>query len=324
MKKIKCFIAGAKDQERQREILLSVLGKMQSKWDIMIESKSFLDFNGTLSSDGQQKDYNEYILSKADIVVFVFDHNVGDKTIEEFIIAYKGLLSNSHPDILVFCNNSLTGNANIIALNLMMNQLHQYYIEYYDDKDLKLVFSDEIDKYIRNRKELTFAKWIINDFFKSNRYIVIKNWLLVIFSVLLFCSIVSITVFSSNMKYSILSNHEYAVKYSKYDNKEILEYKIIKSTNNIVCVEKLINNTYRYLSWNISRGIQGEKDPSLIIENGEFKSGYYRFKRGAYLYMVPEDEGNQLLIMENNKILGNEDILDFNYSGIIEQANKSE
>ena len=38
--------------------------------------------------------------------------------------------------------------------------------------------------------------------------------------------------------------------------------------------------------------------------------------------MVPEDEGNQLLIMEKDKIIGNEDILDFNYCGLIEQAHR--
>lgn len=322
MKKIRCFIAGAKDQERQREILTSVLGKMQSKWDVMFESRSFLDFNGTLSSDGQQKDYNEYILSKADLVIFVFDHNVGDKTIEEFIIAYKGLLSNSHPDILVFCNSLLKCNANIKALNLMMNQLKQYYIEYNDDKDLKLFFSDEIDKYIRNRKNSTLTKWIVKDFFNSNRYTVMKNRLLIILSILLFCSVVCLGVISGFSDCNT-SNDVENVKYSIYDNMEILEVKTIKSTNNIVCIEKLPNNTYRYLSWNISRGTQGKKDPSLIIEKGEYKSGYYRFKKGSYLYLVPEYEGNQLLIMENDKILGNEDILDFNYRGVIEQSHKN-
>lgn len=319
MKKIKCFIAGAKDQERQREILISVLGKMQSKWDIMFESRSFLDFNGTLSSDGQQKDYNEYILSKADLVVFVFDHNVGDKTIEEFIIAYKGLLSNSHPDILVFCNSSLIGNANIIALNLMMNQLHQYYIEYNDDKDLKLAFSDEIDKYVRRRRESTLVKWIVEDFFNSNRYTTVKNKLLIVFSVLLLCSIICLSSISIKSNYNPAIN----IKYSIYDNIEIIDFKIIKSTNNIICVEKLTNDIYRYLSWNISRGIQGKKEPSLIIEKGELKNGYYRFKKGVYLYLVPEEKGNQLIIMENDKILGHEDILDFDYCGVIEQAHRN-
>lgn len=323
MKIIRCFIAGAKDQESQRDILTSVLGKMQSKWNIMFESRSFLDFNGTLSSDGQQKDYNEYILFKADLVVFIFDHNVGDKTIEEFIIAYKGLLSNNHPDILVFCNSSLTENSNIKALNLMMNQLHQYYIEYKDDKDLKHIFSDEIDKYIKYRKERTLPEWIIKEFLNSNRYAAIKNQLLIIFSILLLCFIIYIGCTSGFSDSKQTKTEEMAtVIHSIYDNIKIIDSKTIMTTNNIVCIEKLSSNTYRYLSWNISRGTQGKKEPSLIIEKGEYKNGYYRFKKGAYLYLVPKDEGNQLLIMENDKILGNEDIIDFNYTGIIEQANK--
>ena len=58
MKRIKCFIAGSKNQERQREILLSVFSNMQTKWNVMFETKSFLNFNGTLSSDGQQNIIN--------------------------------------------------------------------------------------------------------------------------------------------------------------------------------------------------------------------------------------------------------------------------
>ena len=164
MKKIRCFVAGAKDQERQREILTSVLGNMQTKWNVMFETKSFVDFNGTLSSDGQQKDYNKYIMSKADIVVFVFDHNVGEKTIEEFVVAYKGLLSRNHPDILVFCNSAVKNDLNIQAMSLMLNQLKQYYIEYSTDKDLKHLFSEEIDKYIKRKKDKTFT-----DFYTSQR-----------------------------------------------------------------------------------------------------------------------------------------------------------
>ena len=135
MKRIKCFIAGSKNQERQREILLSVFSNMQTKWNVMFETKSFLNFNGTLSSDGQQKDYNKYISLKADLIIFVFDNNVGDKTIEEFVVAYKSLLLRRHPDILVFCNEAITDDLNIKVMNIMMNQLQQYYIEYADGKD---------------------------------------------------------------------------------------------------------------------------------------------------------------------------------------------
>ncbi|HIY37352.1 MAG TPA: hypothetical protein H9972_11670 [Candidatus Paraprevotella stercorigallinarum] len=320
MKRIKCFIAGSKDQERQREILTSVLGNMQSKWDVIFEAKSFMDFNGTLSPDGQQKDYNKYILSKADLVVFVFDHKVGDKTIEEFSVAYKGLLSNSHPDILVFCNSSLMSDANIIALNLMMRQLNQYYIEYLDDKELKKLFSDEIDKYIRCRKERSVSKWVLDVFLNSNRYRKIKNQLLVILSVLVFFSIIYIGATSNLLVSNDDGKNAVTTEHSIYDNRKIVQSKTIKTTNNIIRIEKFADNLYRYLSWNISKGIDGKKEPSLIIDYGEYKDGFYRFKKGAYIYSVPDDDEKQVSVEVNGTVIGKEEIVDSDYDGEIVQA----
>ena len=321
MKKIRCFVAGAKDQERQREILTSVLGNMQTKWNVMFETKSFVDFNGTLSSDGQQKDYNKYIMSKADIVVFVFDHNVGEKTIEEFVVAYKGLLSRNHPDILVFCNSAVKNDLNIQAMSLMLNQLKQYYIEYSTDKDLKHLFSEEIDKYIKRKKDKTFTEWLICDFMRSNRYVKTKNSLILVLGLLLFVSIgYNISKSISQKSSTIGELQKQTSEISVYDGCRIISSKTIKTTNNIVRIEMISENVYRYLSWNISRGVNGKKEPSLVILDGEYKNGYFRFKKGTYSYMVPDSGNNQLLIMEGEKVLGCEEVVDFNYKGIIEQA----
>lgn len=320
MKRIKCFIAGSKNQERQREILLSVFSNMQTKWNVMFETKSFLNFNGTLSSDGQQKDYNKYISLKADLIIFVFDNNVGDKTIEEFVVAYKSLLLRRHPDILVFCNEAITDDLNIKVMNIMMNQLQQYYIEYCSEKDLKQKFSDEIDKYIKNNKDRTFLRWFIDHVIVSGRYNNVKNYTILILGLLL---LFSITYHFRNKLNNNIENNIKMEEQSIYDGRFILESKTIKTVNNIVRIEKLTDGFYRYLSWNISRGQNGNKEPSLVIYNGEYLNEYYRFKKGSYLYLIPEMEGNQLLIMEKGKVLGYEDVIDFNYKGNIEQQSKS-
>lgn len=324
MKKIRCFIAGAKDQERQREILTSIFGNKQTKWNVMFETKSFLDFDGTLSSDGQQKDYNSYILQKANLVVFVFDHNVGEKTIEEFILAYKGLLSRNHPDIIVFYNARVVKDSNLQVMNIMMNQLKQYYIEYETDEDLKHLFSEEIDKYIKRYTEKSLLKWLIHDFFWSNRYIQAKNAVIVVLGVLLCCSIgyMSLQKHSSGKEEpelitKILENE------SVYDGSVIIGSRTIRTTNNIVRVEELVDGVYRYLSWNVVRGEKGKKEPSLVISGGEYKNRYYHFKKGTYQYCVPALKGNPLIIMEGNRMLGSEVVMDFNYQGVLEQNNSS-
>lgn len=44
--------------------------KMQNLWDITIEAKTFEDFPTTLSEEGRQSDYNNYIANQSDIAVF--------------------------------------------------------------------------------------------------------------------------------------------------------------------------------------------------------------------------------------------------------------
>lgn len=324
MRKLKCFIAGSKEQETQRDIIMSVLAKTQSKWNLLIEVKSFLDFSGTLSSDGQQKDYNKYISEKSNIVVFVFDHNVGDKTIEEFVVAYKTLLSNSHPDILVFCNRKLANNPDIMVLKLMMNQLKQYYIEYEDNIGLKLKFSEEIDKYIRTIQDKTFFKWLVDVFWRSNRYAKVKNKLIVILLLLLICLFACFGFCSNCFRENKSSEKmEIAQEYSIYDSCRIVDSYTIKTTNNIIRVEKLINGSYRYLAWNIFRGIDGLKEPSLVIRDGVYDAGYYKFQIGIHRYLVPDNSGSKLLILERDKLIGDESVVDYNYMGPIEQSKRN-
>ena len=202
-----------------------------------------------------------------------------------------------------------------------LNQLKQYYIEYSTDKDLKHLFSEEIDKYIKRKKDKTFTEWLICDFMRSNRYVKTKNSLILVLGLLLFVSIgYNISKSISQKSSTIGELQKQTSEISVYDGCRIISSKTIKTTNNIVRIEMISENVYRYLSWNISRGVNGKKEPSLVILDGEYKNGYFRFKKGTYLYMVPDSGNNQLLIMEGEKVLGCEEVVDFNYKGIIEQA----
>lgn len=147
--KLKCFIAGSKALEKQRIEFRSVLSKMQNLWDITIEAKTFEDFPTTLSEEGRQSDYNNYIANESDIAVFIFDSHVGGITLKEFEVAHESFKSNKRPEILVYCKKEdESTNPDIKNLKEKLNQLRQYYIEYMDDNELSELFEKHINHFL--------------------------------------------------------------------------------------------------------------------------------------------------------------------------------
>ena len=97
MKSINIFVAGAKrlDKERTRikAMAMDLCNKYQSR-GISIIAKSFEDFKD------DQNEYNIFIKEKADIVIFLIDGYLGDKTKDEFITATDSYRRKKHPDII--------------------------------------------------------------------------------------------------------------------------------------------------------------------------------------------------------------------------------
>lgn len=147
---LRIFIAGSKALAEQRNILRAVLMRQQGLFDVVIETKTFEDFSDSLIKGGQQAQYNKYIETEADIVVFIFDSRVGDITKHEFDIAYNTYSRQGRPVIFVYCRkeNAHAANPKLTALKDGLNALHQYYTEYDDNQELERCFEKSMTEYL--------------------------------------------------------------------------------------------------------------------------------------------------------------------------------
>ena len=140
MKEIKVFIAGSKSLTVERDAIrsvLQILSNSNSK-KVLIRTYTYEEFDQSLSHEGRQKEYNRFIKSEADYVIFVLDGTVGGITLTEFDIAWKTFTSEKRPGIYVYHKPTNTTSKGIQDVIGRINQCEQYYTEYSDIENLKL------------------------------------------------------------------------------------------------------------------------------------------------------------------------------------------
>ena len=100
-------------------------------FDIIFRPYTFEDFSREVVAEGQQTEYNKYISEKADYVIFIFDSNFGEKTLEELNVAMKTFLNKQKPIIYIYCNeNGAKNDSSFKDFRLWCNEHNQYYISY--------------------------------------------------------------------------------------------------------------------------------------------------------------------------------------------------
>lgn len=147
-KSIKCFIAGSKTLQAERDALRAVTCVMYNKWaskDFRILSYTFEDFERAAVIGGHQKQYNDFIANEADWALFVIDGRVGGITIEEYRIAMDSYKQNGRPKILALAKIGSEDNEDIAAIKAEINKEHQYWTDYADINSLKLLFESTLN-----------------------------------------------------------------------------------------------------------------------------------------------------------------------------------
>lgn len=157
MTELKVFIAGSTALEPVRDAVRSALSNVSIQYEelgYVIKSYSFENFANSLSIDGRQKDYNDFIREDADYVIFIMDKVLGEKTMEEFECAIDSLYTHQRPKIFVYNNiSSGTENEVIRHLKSRLSQLNQYWTDYIDGQLKHIVtvnFNQELFNLIKN------------------------------------------------------------------------------------------------------------------------------------------------------------------------------
>ena len=147
-KSIKCFIAGSKTLQAERDALRAVTCVMYNKWaskNFRILSYTFEDFERAAVIGGHQKQYNDFIAKEADWALFIIDGGVGGITVEEYRKAMDAYKKNGKPKILALAKVGSEDNEEVAAIKVEINKEHQYWTDYTDINSMKYIFESTLN-----------------------------------------------------------------------------------------------------------------------------------------------------------------------------------
>lgn len=153
---ISVFIAGSKKLSEQRDIVRSALMGInnRSTKGYFFKALSFEDFATSLTPEGRQEDYNNYIKNHADYVLFVLDGNIGGISFQEFDIAINTFKENNRPKIVVYNKikflSRILGHRShdIERIIQSINENGQYYVEYRNERELEFLIKENFFSYL--------------------------------------------------------------------------------------------------------------------------------------------------------------------------------
>jgi hypothetical protein len=101
---IKIFIAGAKNLRAQRLSMKALVNDLNTKYSnegipVTVNMLSYENFGE------RQPEYDEFIREKADMVIFIVDERLGEKTEAELRLACATYKEKGRPEVLVFLHS---------------------------------------------------------------------------------------------------------------------------------------------------------------------------------------------------------------------------
>ena len=150
-KTINCFIAGSTGLKQERRSFCYIMSRLHNQWhnrNFSIDSYSYEDFSRSVQKQGQQSLYNDFIQNKANIVMFVFDCEVGNITLNELNIAINAYQKVHSPHIYVYSKHHDVESEDLRKLRNKMDSLNQYWVDYKDLDDLETQFEHDMTWYL--------------------------------------------------------------------------------------------------------------------------------------------------------------------------------
>lgn len=144
---VNMFFSGSKLLEVERNIFNGVVVRQQTKWHdkgINVFGFSYQNFPHEVVEEGHQAKYDEFIQCETDAIFFVLDGNVGGYTQKEFDLAMKAFCKTGKPKIFVYSKVGDYANESVEALRNVISQRKQYWQDYKDTEQLKLLMENDM------------------------------------------------------------------------------------------------------------------------------------------------------------------------------------
>lgn len=212
MTEYKIFLAGATILTKERDIVRSAVSKWNAKERLngnLLNPHyvvfSYENFSGVIDSETGNKDYNDFIKNETDLAVFLLAGRVGNKTREEFDIAYSELKSSKkHPHLLVLYLEG-SKDPGILEIKQILEEDEKYYYPYTQATDLDRIIQEELSKLVQKHDDegsiiTTDTSKKHSNQNKTGTRKTIRILTLVSTIVLLLSSIVYYTIYSPKLK----------------------------------------------------------------------------------------------------------------------------
>lgn len=146
------FIAGSTSLQHERDIFAGVISLLQTKWKplgLTINSYSYNNFPREITSGGHQQQYDNFIANHVNVAIFILCGKAQKYTLEEFDVAYSNYKANGAPKIFVYSLNDGINKCDTYIHQKMMQE-KQYWIEYKNENELRLLLERDFNSYLIN------------------------------------------------------------------------------------------------------------------------------------------------------------------------------
>ena len=151
---IKIFIAGAKNLRTQRLRMKALVNDLNTKYSnegihVAINMFSYENF------EERQSAYDNFIKEKADMVIFIVDERIGEKTEGELRLACETYKEKGKPEVIVFLHSFSEKTPEIEHTESVVNSISdKYYVDYNNTEDLLFKAKDRIDSFVKGSTSL--------------------------------------------------------------------------------------------------------------------------------------------------------------------------
>lgn len=146
-RKYSCFIAGSTALTRERDAIRAVISEINNQRKrILISAYTFEDFPISVVKHGpQEKFYNKFLRESTDVAIFIISGEIGEKTINEFDIAYQAYCQSGKPKIYTFCCDvNKEPHEQSEKFRERLKEINQYWTPYKSLDELKLKFKNAL------------------------------------------------------------------------------------------------------------------------------------------------------------------------------------
>ena len=138
------FVSGSKHLQEQRVRLKALVNNLNGEFHMKGYPVNFAMYSFMNLGDNQ-KEYDDFIQHKTDIILFVLVDKMGAKTKEEFLLATKAFRKSGKPKVYVFLKDFTVATPEIAEIEKLVSENSEdYYIDYSNLEELELKVGDRL------------------------------------------------------------------------------------------------------------------------------------------------------------------------------------